>query len=58
MNDEQMDQVLATYKALTSQTYHSAPDRSICVSFVDMVDNGGLAGSDVRILSNLLDNVL
>ena len=65
-NDEQMEQALQTYQAMTSQTNHSVPNRSINThityhvdkvlqskhaSLVDRGANGGLVGSDVRILS-------
>ena len=65
-NDEQMEQALQTYQSLTSHTAHSAPNRAINThitchddkalqstheSLVDRGASGGIAGSDVRILS-------
>ena len=65
-NDEQLEQALQSYLALTSQTSHSAPNRSINTRIAHHLDQalqsrhksladrgyyGGIAGSDVETLS-------
>ena len=62
-SDDQLDQVLQTYQTYTESqspirqvnahiTYHSAQaNQAMHQSFVDRGANGGLAGSDVRVLN-------
>ena len=62
-SDDQLDQVLQTYQTYTESqsptrqvnahiTYHVAqPNQTMHQSFVDRGANGGLAGSDVRVLN-------